>query len=85
MQLITFKLKEDYLKKLDFAVKAFDYSSRTEFIRTAIRDKLEAYELKKSIDKLKKLKGFAKNAKVSDSELEALREKVFEELYPKLK
>lgn len=46
-------------RKIDKAVKR-DYSTKTEFIRGAIRKKLEEWEKKQIIKELKKLQGSAK-------------------------
>lgn len=41
MKLMTFKLSESLLDALDKASKEFHFASRTEFIRAAIRDKID--------------------------------------------
>jgi len=41
MKLMTFKISESLLKELDTATNEFHFSNRTEFIRTAIREKIE--------------------------------------------
>ena len=58
--MITLKLQEDFLKKLDEIVEKCSFSSRTEFIRNAVREKIEQYELKAAIEKLKEGKGSMK-------------------------
>lgn len=40
MEAISLKLDETLLKNIDLSLKAHNYSTRTEFIRDAIRDKL---------------------------------------------
>lgn len=81
MQLITFKMNKSSLKRLDEMCRAFDFASRTEFMRQAIRKLVEEYEYRIAINKLKKLRGSAKT-KTSDEELEKIREEVARELYP---
>ncbi|HLC22566.1 MAG TPA: ribbon-helix-helix domain-containing protein [Candidatus Nanoarchaeia archaeon] len=41
MKLMTFKLSESLLDALDKATEDFHFASRTEFIRAAIRDKID--------------------------------------------
>jgi len=81
MQLITFKMKEPSLKRLDEICRTFDFASRTEFMRQAIRKMVEEYENTLFIRKLKKARGSAKTT-TSDEELEKIREEVARELYP---
>jgi len=81
MQLITFKMKESSLKRLDEICSTFDFASRTEFMRQAIRKMVEEYEYRIAIRNLKKLRGSAKTI-TSDEELEKIREEVARELYP---
>lgn len=57
MQLVTFKLQEDILKSIDKLLKPMHFNNRTEFIRDAIRDKLEKIENEIFAKKLKKFQG----------------------------
>lgn len=41
MKLMTFKISESLLKEMDKTVLDHHFSNRTEFIRTAIREKIE--------------------------------------------
>ncbi|MFW6449552.1 MAG: ribbon-helix-helix domain-containing protein [Nanoarchaeota archaeon] len=41
MEAISLKLDESLLQNIDKSLKRHNYSTRTEFIRTAIREKLE--------------------------------------------
>ena len=81
MQLITFKMKEPSLKRLDEICRTFDFASRTEFMRQAIRKMVEEYEYRIAIRNLKKLRGSAKTI-TSDEELEKIKEEVARELHP---
>lgn len=76
METISFKLQEDILKKIDKFLELFNFSTRTEFIREAIREKLEKLDTKIFMAKLAKYKGAA-NISISDKELENIREAVF--------
>jgi Arc/MetJ-type ribon-helix-helix transcriptional regulator len=41
LKLITIKLPEEVIEAIDMAVKMLGYASRSEFIRAAVREKLE--------------------------------------------
>jgi metal-responsive CopG/Arc/MetJ family transcriptional regulator len=67
MQSISVKFTEEVIKKVDSSIKEFNYNSRTEFIRDAIRFKLEDLEKKKLVEEFLKLKGsMVKKAKDDD-------------------
>ena len=83
-EMISMKLEDSFLKAIDSVVKKEGYQSRTEFIRTALREKVEAYRLKRDIMELSRLKGASKK-KTTDKELERIREKAFEEIDKKLR
>jgi metal-responsive CopG/Arc/MetJ family transcriptional regulator len=78
MQTITFKLNDEILGRVDKSLSMFNFSTRTEFIRDAIRDKLEQQETENFMKKLAAFKGKAKT-KYSDKEFRKLRDKVSEE------
>ena len=69
METVTFKLHEDIIKKIDKNLRDLNFSNRTEFIRDAIRDKLNQAEKEEAIRKLASLKGSLKGkTKISDKE-----------------
>ena len=79
------ELKEhDFLKEVDKTVKSSGFQNRTEFIRNALREKVEEVKLKQAMIALSKLKGKS-SKKTTDEELERIREKAFEEIDKKLK
>ena len=63
-EMITFKLENNFLKEVDAAVKTQCFQSRTEFIRTALREKVEEARLKDALLQLSNLKGIS-NKKTS--------------------
>ena len=83
-ELITFKMEHDFLKDVDSTAKSAGFHNRTEFIRAALREKVEEVKLRQAMILLAPLKGAAKK-KTSEKELERIREKVFEEFDKKLK
>ena len=83
-ELVTFKADEKFLEDVDTTVKIAGFNSRTEFIREALRDKIEEVKLKQAMFELGKLRGKA-SKKTTDDEREKIREKVFEEFEKKFK
>lgn len=54
------KLKPETAKRIAQAVQSFDYGTKTEFIREAIRDKLGELEKQKAWEKLFAMRGIMK-------------------------
>lgn len=77
MESITIKVEEDFAKEIEKAMKPY-YSTKTEFIREAIRDKIKLQRREEITERLKKSFGIAKT-NTSDEELRAIREKVWED------
>lgn len=84
MESVSVKFQENVVKKIDEAILRKNFNSRTEFIREAVRDKLEEMNKDELISRFLQLKGKAKT-KVSDEQLKKNREKVSEELVNELK
>ena len=77
MQTVCLKMENNLLKEIDSKIKSNRYSTRTEFIRDAIRDKLSQLEKDEAIRNLEKLKGSIKRkSKIS---YEKARELAFKE------
>ena len=74
MESITIKVEDDFAREIDKAMRPY-YSTKTEFIREAIRDKLKVIKQDKAIDELKKYFGKAK-AKTTYKEERQIREEV---------
>lgn len=79
MEAISLKLDENLLSNIDDNLKKHNYSTRTEFIRTAIRDKLEELSRDDLIKEFMKFRGKAPR-KTTDEERAKIREKVFLEM-----
>ncbi len=75
METVTFKLHEKVLMKIDSILESLHFSNRTEFIREAVREKLNKIETERFMKRLAQHKGAAK-AKVSDEKLKGIREGV---------
>ena len=78
-EMITLKLEDTFLKEIDCVVAKEGYQNRTEFIRNALREKLEEVKMKAAVLGIAKLKGAAKK-KTTPGEYERVRKKAFEEL-----
>ncbi|MFH1055168.1 MAG: ribbon-helix-helix domain-containing protein [Candidatus Altiarchaeota archaeon] len=85
MKMITLKLEDGLLSQMDGLSSDFGFSSRTEFIRNALRDKVEEYRLKQAILKLEKSKGALKIKHSSAGGYESAREVAFEKIASRFK
>lgn len=74
MDSITIKVDERMSRAIDQAMKGY-YSTKTEFIREAIREKLNDAEKKRALEALERNFGRSKK-KTTDEELHVIREKV---------
>ncbi|MBI2673632.1 hypothetical protein HYX19_05195 [Candidatus Woesearchaeota archaeon] len=77
METITIKMEDRMLVEIDQKLGEHRYSTRTEFIRDAIREKLSELEKEQVLKLLSQLKGVSKR-KTSDVELHAARDKAFD-------
>jgi metal-responsive CopG/Arc/MetJ family transcriptional regulator len=81
MQTITIKVDESLNQEIEKAMKPF-YSTKTEFVRTAIVDKIKKEQKENIIAELKKMKGIIKT-KTSNEEYERNRKLMGEEILKK--
>lgn len=79
MESLSLKLDKSMLDNMDYMLKKNNYSTRTEFIRDAIRDKLNdlsrdelAREFLKFKGKAKKKTTYAQNRKVAEQAFDEL-------------
>lgn len=82
METISLKMDEQMLKEIDESLSKNNYSTRTELIRDALREKLEQLKKEELIKELMKFRGAAKK-KTSDEELRRIREQVSSEMLEK--
>ncbi len=73
MQVISLKMEASLLEEIDSTLAKHRYSTRTEFMRDAIRCKLTAFEKEEAIRNLTAMKGFLKG-KARMSEEQAKKE-----------
>ena len=83
-EMITLKLDDKFLGDIDSIVQKEGYQNRTEFIRNALREKVEEAKLREAMIDMAHLKGAAKK-KTTEKEFEEVRKKAFEEISKKLK
>lgn len=79
MEIVSVKFQEDILRKVDDAISGHNFNSRTEFIREAVRDKLEDLSREDLIKEFMKFRGKAKK-KTTYEENRKTREKAFLEM-----
>jgi Arc/MetJ-type ribon-helix-helix transcriptional regulator len=77
--LVTFKLDDKFLKEVDDVVERSSFSNRTDFIRAALRDKVDEVKFKEIYERLGKFKGISKK-KTTDAEIHRIREQALQEL-----
>jgi len=84
MEAVSLKLEDSFLRDIKKTMKKFRYTTKTEFIREAIRDKIKDLEKEQALLRAKALYGTSKR-KTTDEELHKAGEKAFEELEKELK
>ena len=84
MEMISLKLEKSILVEIDEKLNMYRYSTRTEFIRDAIREKLSDLEKDELLKTIAKLKGSSKKRTTND-QLHAARERAFAHLEKKFK
>jgi Arc/MetJ-type ribon-helix-helix transcriptional regulator len=76
-EMITLKLEDNFLGVIDDVVRREGFQNRTEFIRNALREKIDRIKLKNAMIEVSKLKGAAKK---KSRNYEEARLKAFKEL-----
>ncbi len=84
MQTISLKMEDGVLREIDRKLGQHRYSTRTEFIRDAIREKLSDLEKEDILKELSLLRGSSSH-KTTDKQLHAAREKAFSILESKFR
>lgn len=79
MEIIAVRFKENILSKIDKSIGKHNFNSRTEFIREAVRDKLENLNRNELIKEFMKYRGKAKK-KTTYEQNRKTREEVFKEI-----
>ena len=79
MESITIKINKEMAKEIEKAMKP-NYSTKTEFVRASLREKLEKIKQTKEYKELRKYLGILKT-KTTDEELHKIREKVVDRMF----
>lgn len=81
MESITIKVSDDMAAEIEKAMKP-GYTTKSEFVRAALRDKVEQIKKTESGKELRKYLGILKT-KTSDEELRRIRETAYKQLAKK--
>ena len=84
MEAVSLKLEDGFLKDIEKTMKKHRYTTKTEFIREAIRDKIRDLEKEEALLRAKKLYGASK-IKTTDAQLHKAGEKAFQEIVEEIK
>jgi metal-responsive CopG/Arc/MetJ family transcriptional regulator len=84
LETISLKMDKTILQEIDRKLPFYRYSTRTEFIRDAIRSKLSELEKDELLKEVNHLYGASKK-KTTDRQLHAAGEKAFRELEKQVK
>ncbi len=79
MEVLNVKIEDQILDEMDEALKKHRYSTRSEFVRDAIREKLSELENAELLRKVVSARGASKH-KTTDAQLHKARDKVAEML-----
>ena len=83
MESVSIKMEEDFASEVKKVMKKHHYTTKTEFIREAIRDKMKDLEKEAILMKVRKLYGASKR-KTTDDMLHKARELAVAELEEEL-
>ncbi len=83
MDAISLKIEGNLLAEIDKTLSKHRYSTRTEFIRDAIREKLSELEKDELLRATAKFRGYSKR-KTTDEQMHEARDKAFALLEKKL-
>lgn len=84
MEAVSLKLEDTFLRDIERTMRRHRYTTKTEFIREAIRDKIIDLEKEEALLRARKLYGASKR-KTTDEQLHKAGEKAFKELEKELK
>lgn len=79
METICIKLEDEFAHDIEKAIKKHHYTTKTEFVREAMRDKLSNLEKEELLKKVAAMYGASKH-KTTDEQLHQAREKAFKDI-----
>ena len=82
MESVSLKLEDSFLKNIEETMKKHRYTTKTEFIREAIRDKIRDLEKEEALIRLEKTYGAGakKGRNITDEDVHKAGEEVFKQL-----
>ena len=84
MEAVSLKLEDTFLQDIEKTMKKHRYTTKTEFIREAIRDKIKDLEKEEALLRLEKAYGASKR-KTTDEDIHKAGEKAFEDIAKQFK
>lgn len=84
MEPITVKFEDNFLHDMERLMKKHRYSTKAEFIREAIREKMKNLEKEEILNRVDQLFGSSKHI-TTDEQLHKAREKAFNQLEKKFR
>jgi metal-responsive CopG/Arc/MetJ family transcriptional regulator len=84
LETISLKMEKAILQEIDRKLPSYRYSTRTEFIRDAIRSKMSELEKRELLKAVDKIYGASKR-KTTDRQLHEAKERAFEDLEKRFK
>ena len=83
METVSVKFEDNFLEDIEKTMKKHRYTTKTEFIREAVRDKIKDLEKEEALLRLKKAYGASKR-KTTDEQLHKASEKAVKEIAKEL-
>ena len=83
MEAVSLKLENTFIRDMEKLMQRHRYTTKTEFIREAIREKMRGLEKEEALLRARKLYGASKR-KTTDAQLHKAGEKAFRELEKEL-
>ncbi|MBU2638147.1 MAG: ribbon-helix-helix domain-containing protein [Nanoarchaeota archaeon] len=83
MEAVCIKMEHKIMQEMETCIEEENYSTKTEFIREAVREKIKAIRKERALRMLEANFGKGGKSKYTDAEFERLREKVAEEYLKK--
>ncbi len=79
MEPITIKFEDDFIKVIEKVMNKHRYTTKSEFIRESIRERIKVLEKEEALARVRRLYGASKR-KTTNEELHKAREEISEEL-----
>lgn len=79
MEPVTIRFENEFIKDIEKIMKKYRYSTISEFVREAIRERIKELEKEEALARVRKLYGASKR-KTTDEELDKARIEVSNEL-----